>query len=143
MTEQQVLEPLAKFHARVDVNGRILIPKYIRDTYGINPGDFVFLLVRIIQIDKESRKVYVLNQFKFSAKINARGLVVIPKHFRDQYDLKPETLVEVLLLDHHKPNEPNIYTTYTYVFKLFSNKYQETRNKLNENLSQEFHELLV
>jgi len=113
---QQTPEPLAKFHAKVDKSGRIIIPKYIRDTYGIKPNDFVVLIIRKVSIDKKNRKVYVHSQFKFSGKVNERGVVVIPKQYRSRFTIEPGELVEVLLMDYHEPEETTPPTTYTYVF---------------------------
>ncbi|AEC51597.1 putative protein Predicted transcription regulator, SpoVT/AbrB family [Pyrococcus sp. NA2] len=113
---QEAIEPLAKFHAKVDKSGRVIIPKYIRDIYEINQGDFVVMIVRKVRIDKKDRKVYVLRQVKFSAKVNERGVVVVPKQLREHLDIKPGDLLEVLLMDHYKSNEHAHTTTYTYIF---------------------------
>ena len=109
-------EPLAKFHARIDPRGRIVLPKTVRDIFEIEAGDFVTLLVRKIKLNKDAKEIHVYASFKFSGRVNDKGAVVIPKHLRDKYMIKHGELVEILLLDHGKPEDNRVHTTYTYIF---------------------------
>ncbi|MBO8175424.1 MAG: AbrB family transcriptional regulator [Thermococcus sp.] len=93
MTEQQVVEPLAKFQSRVRPQGRVMIPIYIREYFGIQDGDFVVVIIRIPDAQRRIKgRVFAV------AKVYDRGVFTIPKKIREQFDLKSGDFVEILLV---------------------------------------------
>ena len=102
MTNEQILEPLAKFHARLDPKGRVLIPKSDREVLGIEGNDYVEALVRKVEIDNESKTVRVLGSAFIIAKVGVRGYIVIPTNARLELGLSYGDPVEVLILTIHK-----------------------------------------
>jgi len=94
----KIIEPLAKFHARILSNGRIAIPENTRLRYGFGKGDWVELLVRKIQQNGGP----VLGRGHFFARITNKGLITIPKGLRNELDLREKEIIEVILLDFFK-----------------------------------------
>jgi AbrB family looped-hinge helix DNA binding protein len=115
--EARVIEPLAKFHARLDVEGRIVVPKYVRDALGISPQDYLQISIRKVLIDSENKIIYILDEVQFVEQLQRRGSVRIPHKIRKSLELEPEDLVEVLIWDFYKPDEPKPHTHFKYVRK--------------------------
>ncbi len=92
MAEQQVIEPLAKFHTQVYRNGRIAIPKNERDYFGIGQHDIVELIIRKIKEDK------IIGRGWFLAQLTVRGVLTIPLGLRKELDISDGDFIEVLLL---------------------------------------------
>ena len=90
--QQQVIEPLAKFHAQVYRNGRIAIPKNERDYFGIDQHDIVELIIRKIEEDK------IVGRGWFLAQLTVRGVLTIPLGLRKELDISDGDFIEVLLL---------------------------------------------
>jgi len=98
-------EPLAKFHARLDKEGRVAIPKAIREALNINKNDYVEIIVRKIQIDSKNSTIKVLKQGYLITRVGARGLVFLPADLKRDFDLEEKDIVEILLLGYHKFDE--------------------------------------
>jgi AbrB family looped-hinge helix DNA binding protein len=94
-SEARVIEPLAKFHARVLYNGRIAIPENTRIRYGFGKGDWVEILIRKVEINGGP----VLGRGHFFARITNKGLITIPKGLRDELGILEKDIVEIILLD--------------------------------------------
>lgn len=100
MTEQdhqeaKVVEPLAKFQSRVRPQGRVMVPIYIREYFGLQDGDFVIVIIRI---PDQNRKI--IGRVFAVAKLYDRGVFTIPKPVRDRFGLKVGDFVEILLVDY-------------------------------------------
>jgi len=93
MTE--IAEPLAKFQSRLRPQGRVMIPVYIREYFGIKDGDFVVVIIRI---PDESRNI--VGRVFAITKVYDRGVITIPKKIRDKFNLQPGSFVEILLIDY-------------------------------------------
>ena len=115
---KEAKEPLAKFHARLDYEGRIVIPKYIRDALDIVPNDYIQLTIRKVIIDSENKIIYLLDEVQFVGQLQRRGSVRIPIKLRKQLELSAEDLVEVLIWDFYKPDGPKPHTHFRYVRKM-------------------------
>lgn len=107
MTEEQqrVVEPLAKFHARLDKEGRVAIPKAIRDAFGLNKNDYVEVIIRKIEVDLNKKQVKVLRQAYLITRMGAKGLIFIPSDLKRQFDLHEKDIVEIILYGFHKFDE--------------------------------------
>lgn len=107
MTEeqQQVIEPLAKFHARLDKEGRVAIPKAIRDALGLDKNDYVEVIIRKIKIDRAKRQIIVLRQAYLITRIGTKGLIFLPADLKKQFELHERDIVEVVLYGFHKFDE--------------------------------------
>jgi len=100
--EQQVIEPLAKFHAQPTTKGRITIPKETRKLYNIEEGDYAELLIR--KLDPQTKKP--TKRAVLIAKLNTTGQCVIPSELIKKLDVKiKKEIIEVLLLSFFKPEE--------------------------------------
>ncbi|MCD6373381.1 MAG: AbrB/MazE/SpoVT family DNA-binding domain-containing protein [Thermococcus sp.] len=109
-------EPLAKFHARVDKDGRLVIPRYIRDTLKIERGDYIKLIVRKIKIDFNDKTIFVETQKQIISKVGRKGTAYIPNEVRRSLNIEPDELVEVILLDIFKSEVPDNESNFKYVF---------------------------
>jgi len=109
-------EPLAKFHARLDKDGRLVIPRYIRDTLKIERGDYVKLIVRKIKIDFQGKTIFVETQKQVISKIGRKGTAYIPNEVRRDLNIEPDELIEVVLLDIFKSEVPDKESNFKYVF---------------------------
>ncbi|AEH25100.1 AbrB/MazE/SpoVT family DNA-binding domain-containing protein [Pyrococcus yayanosii] len=89
---QQIIEPLAKFHAQVYRNGRIAIPKNERDYFGIDQHDIVELIIRKIENGQIKGRGW------FIAQLTVRGVLTIPLGLRKELDISDGDFVEVLLI---------------------------------------------
>lgn len=105
MSENQVIEPLAKFHAKLDKEGRVVIPKAIRDALGLDKNDYVEVIVRKIKIDKAKRQIIVLRQAYLITRIGTKGLIFLPADLKKQFELHERDIVEVVLYGFHKFDE--------------------------------------
>ncbi|WP_297437217.1 AbrB/MazE/SpoVT family DNA-binding domain-containing protein [Thermococcus sp.] len=95
-------EPLAKFHARLDPKGRVLIPKGDREVLGIEGNDYVEAVIRKIELNSESKVVQILGSAFIIAKVGVRGYIVVPTNARVELNLSHRDAVEVLILAIHK-----------------------------------------
>ena len=91
----KIIEPLAKFQSRVRPQGRVMVPIYIREYFGLQDGDFVVVIIRIPNQNRE-----IIGRIFAVAKLYDRGVFTIPKKVRDQFDLKVGDFVEILLVDY-------------------------------------------
>jgi len=99
---KETKEPLAKFHARLDPKGRVLIPKGDREILGIEGNDYVEALIRKIEVNNESKVVQILGSAFIIAKVGVRGYIVVPTNARVELNLSYGDVVEVLILAIHK-----------------------------------------
>jgi len=102
---KETKEPLAKFHARLDKEGRIAIPKTVREALNINKNDYVEVIVRKIEIEPETAIIRVLKQGYLITRVGAKGLIFLPADLKRDFDLHEKDIVEVLLLGYHKFDE--------------------------------------
>jgi len=98
-------EPLAKFHARLDKEGRVAIPKTIREALNISKNDYVEVIVRKIEIDPETATIRVLKQGYLITRVGTRGLIFLPADLKKDFELHEKDIVEILLLGYHKFDE--------------------------------------
>ncbi|MBO8175210.1 MAG: AbrB/MazE/SpoVT family DNA-binding domain-containing protein [Thermococcus sp.] len=103
--KQTIVEPLAKFHARLDKEGRVAIPKAIRDALKLSKNDYVEVVVRKIEIDTERRQIKVLRQAYLITRIGSKGLIFLPSDLKKQFDLHEKDIVEIVLYGFHKFDE--------------------------------------
>ena len=103
--EEKIVEPLAKFHARLDKEGRVVIPKPIRDALNLTKNDYIEVVVRKIEIDHEKREIRILRQAYLITRLGTKGLIFLPSELKKQFDLKEKDIVEVVLYGFHKFDE--------------------------------------
>ena len=113
---KETKEPLAKFQARLDKDGRLVIPRYIRDTLNILQGDYVKVIVRKIQIDFSERVVYVSGQRQVISKVGRKGAVYVPLDVRKQLNIEPDELIEIVLVDFYKSTVSDTNSQFRYIF---------------------------
>ena len=93
--KDKIIEPLAKFQSKLRPQGKVMIPIYIREYFGIRDGDFVVVIIRIPDESKRVRgRIFAV------AKVYDRGVFTIPKKIRDRYNLRVGDFVEILLVDY-------------------------------------------
>lgn len=90
-SETRVVEPLAKFHAKVTRGGQFTFPLWTRVYHELDVGDYVELIIRV----KHGRDVL---RGLFVARLVDKGNITIPKGLRDEMGIKKDTVVEVLVV---------------------------------------------
>lgn len=103
--EQPIVEPLAKFHAKLDKEGRVTIPKAIREALGLKKNDYVEVIIRKINIDYKNQKIYVIMQAYLITRMGTKGILFLPKDLQREMDLQTKEVVEILLVGFHKFEE--------------------------------------
>ncbi|ALM74858.1 AbrB/MazE/SpoVT family DNA-binding domain-containing protein [Thermococcus barophilus] len=93
---QQIIEPLAKFHAEVDKYGRFTLPKATRKRYNIDQSDFVELIVRIIKENEILNRVHVL------VRVAKDGKIYLPQKVVKEFSIEQDDILEVLLIRYFK-----------------------------------------
>ena len=96
-------EPLAKFQAKVNKDGRITIPRPILETFGLKQNDYVKVLIRKIEISDKT--IAVTAQAVLAVKIGRNGAITLPKKLMREFDIKDNEPVEVVILDYYKFEE--------------------------------------
>jgi len=93
MTEEQVIEPLTKFHVKVTRAGQFTFPYYTRLYYNLNIGDFVELIIRTR--DSELRGFFI-------ARLGDKARVTIQSELRTNLGIKQGDVVEVVLIKYYR-----------------------------------------
>ena len=96
----KIIEPLAKFHAKVYVKGRVRIISNEREFLGLSDGDIVKLIVRTLD---ENR--HPLHRAYFEGMLVSGGNVTIPKELITKLGIKKGDIVEILLIGYQKLHE--------------------------------------
>ena len=95
MTEQEqepkIIEPLAKFHAKITRGGQFTFPLWTRVYHELDVGDYVELVIRVKHGKDILRGLFV-------ARLVDKGNITIPKGLRDEMGIKKDTIVEVLVV---------------------------------------------
>jgi len=79
MTEKQVIEPLAKFHARVDSTGRIIIPRHIRSIFNIKAGNLVKVDIRHVSVDLTKKEIHIIKVApNLTMRVGRAGALTFP-----------------------------------------------------------------
>lgn len=126
----QIIEPLAKFHAETDTQGRFYFPKATAKRYSIKVNDYVDLIVRVIdQSGSVSHRARVL------VRVSSNRLIHIPKAF---YTVAggPKMLIEVILIGHYTADDL-LSPTGKKLVSLFKHKFQPISVEEETNLLQE------
>ena len=98
MTDQaKIIEPLAKFHAKVYVKGRVRIISNERDFLELADGDIVKLIIRTLDEDKKPKQ-----RAYFEGMLVSGGNITIPKELKNKLGIKKGDIVEVLLVGYQK-----------------------------------------
>jgi len=98
---KETKEPLAKFQARMNKDGRVSLPKQIKDVLGFESDDYLKVIIRKIKTEKSQGIIYVYGQEFAILRVGIRGYVVIPQKVRRQLKLKPNDSVEMVILDYY------------------------------------------
>ena len=100
-SEAKIIEPLAKFHAKVSTKGRVAIPKETRKLYELEYGDYLSLIVRKVDPITKSpiKRAFLI------VKLSSNGQVVIPKQLLDELNIEIGEITEVLLVGVVKTRE--------------------------------------
>ncbi|NJE75960.1 AbrB/MazE/SpoVT family DNA-binding domain-containing protein [Thermococcus sp. ES12] len=101
----KIIEPLAKFHARLDKEGRVAIPKVIRDALNLSKNDYVEVIIRKININYARREIRVLRQAYLITRLGAKGLIFLPAELKKEFELNEKDIVEVVLYGFYKFDE--------------------------------------
>lgn len=118
MTEREVkiIEPLAKFHAETDTQGRFYLPKATCKRYNIHINDYVELLVRFLNENSITFRAHVF------VRVASNRLIHLPKALREQAN-GDRRLIEVLLINHYTPDDLLSPIGKT-ILNLFKSKYR-------------------
>lgn len=100
---KETKEPLAKFQATVNKDGRITIPRPILEAFGLRQNDYVKVLIRKIEISDKT--IVVTAQALLAVKIGRNGAIALPKKLMREFELKENEPVEVVILDYYKFEE--------------------------------------
>ena len=100
---KEAKEPLAKFQAKVNKDGRITIPRPILETFRLKQNDYVKVLIRKIEISDKT--ITVTAQAVLAVKIGRNGAIALPKKLMREFELKENEPVEVIILDYYKFEE--------------------------------------
>lgn len=92
--EQRIVEPLAKWHPKVYIKGRIRLVSSEKEAFRLEDGDTVKLIIRKIQIEPYR----VLGRAYFEGLIVSGGNITIPKKLMEELGIKVGETVEVLLV---------------------------------------------
>ncbi|WP_297489387.1 AbrB family transcriptional regulator [Thermococcus sp.] len=98
---KETKEPLAKFQAKVNKDGRVSIPKQIKDVLRLEPDDYLKIIIRKIQTNKEEGVIYVYGQAFVVVRVGIRGYIVIPQRIRRDLTLGTNESIEVVILDYY------------------------------------------
>ncbi|ASJ13377.1 hypothetical protein [Thermococcus thioreducens] len=126
----KIIEPLAKFHAETDTQGRFYFPKATAKRYSIEVNDYVDLIVRVIdQSGSVSHRARIL------VRVSSNRLIHIPRAF---YKMAggPKMLVEVILIGHYTADDL-LSPTGKKLISLFKNKFQPISMEEEMSLLQE------
>ena len=96
--EPKIIEPLAKFHAKITRGGQFTFPLYTRVYHNLNVGDYVELIIR-------TKKGGDILRGMFIARVVDKGNITIPKGLRDAMGLKKDSVVEVIVVKAYHLNE--------------------------------------
>lgn len=100
---KETKEPLAKFQAKVNKDGRVTIPRPILDTLKLKQNDYVKVLVR--KIEMQDKVIKVLSQALLTVKIGRNGAIALPKSLIREFELRENEPIEILILDYYKLEE--------------------------------------
>ncbi len=100
---KEAKEPLAKFQAKVNKDGRITIPRPILESLGLKQNDYVKVLLRKIEIS--GKTITVTTQAVLAVRIGRNGAISLPKKLVREFELKENEPVEVIILDYYKFDE--------------------------------------
>lgn len=99
MTDQErIIEPLAKFHAKITRGGQFTFPLYTRIYHNLDVGDYVELIIRAKKGDDILRGMFI-------ARVVDKGNITIPKGLRDAMGLEKDSVVEVIVVKAYRLNE--------------------------------------
>ncbi|WP_297555873.1 AbrB/MazE/SpoVT family DNA-binding domain-containing protein [Thermococcus sp.] len=102
-------EPLAKFQAKMNKDGRVSLPKQIKDVLGLESDDYLKVIIRKIKAEKSEGIIYVYGQEFAILRVGIRGYVVIPQKVRRDLNLKPNDSVEIVILDYYPSTTDSSY----------------------------------
>lgn len=100
---KEAKEPLAKFQAKVNKDGRVTIPRPILETLGLKQNDYVKVLLRKIEISDKT--ITVTAQAVLAVKIGRNGAITLPKKLMREFKIKENEPVEIVILDYYKFEE--------------------------------------
>lgn len=105
MTEEQqgIVEPLAKFHASINIKGQLVVPAKDREIFGLNKGDYLEIIVRSFKV--VDRKLKILKRAYIVVRLSSKGLITIPEKVRKELNISPGDTVEILIVGYHKFDE--------------------------------------
>ncbi|BAD84283.1 transcription regulator, SpoVT/AbrB family [Thermococcus kodakarensis KOD1] len=97
-SKARVAEPLAKFHARLDRDGRVTIPRHVRTVFHINKDDYIKATIRRVYVDLGLKTIFILGEDTgVIMRVGRGGMVTIPQKVREELQLDPGDLVEVII----------------------------------------------
>lgn len=103
MTEDKIIEPLAKFHASINIKGQLVIPAKDREILGLNKGDYLEVIVRSFRV--VDGKIRVLKRAYVIVRLSSKGLITIPEPVRRELNISTGDVVEILIVGYHKFEE--------------------------------------
>ncbi len=92
--DAKIIEPLAKWHPKVYIKGRIRLVNSEKGAFRLEDGDIVKLIIRKIQIEPYK----VLGRAYFEGLIVSGGNITIPKKLMEELEIEVGETVEVLLV---------------------------------------------
>ena len=101
MTE--IAEPLAKFHASINIKGQLVVPAKDREIFNLHRGDLLEIIVRSFEVI--DGKIKILKRVYLVVRLSSKGLITIPEEVRKELNLSPGDNVEILLVGYHKFEE--------------------------------------
>ena len=94
----KIIEPLAKFHARLDRDGRVTIPRHVRAVFHINKDDYIKATIRRVHVDLDLKTIFILGEDSgVIMRVGRGGMVTIPQKIREELQLDPGDLVEIII----------------------------------------------
>lgn len=95
----KIIEPLAKFHAKVHSQYRVTFPRETREAFNIQEKDYVVLIVRKI----EGHPPIPTKRALVVLKVSTNGVMVLPVELVKRFGISKGEIIEILFLRHIHP----------------------------------------
>ncbi len=117
--EQQVIEPLAKFHVPVISKFRVVIPEGEKELFGLSRGTYLEIIIRKIDTSnfKPLKRIHTL------VKLTSRGVFTLNKQIRQELGVEIGDILEILLINYYTI-EDLVKDEYSHLVRFVKNGFE-------------------